>query len=158
MTRFASHKRRQFVPDSPPPPLEPLETETDDLQSLTACLNDLTRIQVRMQATLEHILASLVTSAKQRKLEWALINSSIGAFDYYEEDGNLKSSKGRVEEVLISFMGHGGRFVNTGSMEPTGDEAGKKAFRQKLHDQISRMLGVPCRLEMVDDKVTLWYA
>ena len=160
MTRLQSRKRKELelgLSESVASKLRTDAASQNDIPAIIATLPDPTLIQVRMQMTLEHILAAQLSAAKQRKLEWALANSSLGAFDYYEDDGSLKSSKGRVEEVLVSFMGNGGRLVSTGRLELNGDEASRADFRQKLHDQISMLLGVPCKLEKVEDKFTLWY-
>ena len=120
-------------------------------------LDDLMRVNVRMLKTLELLVSIQSNAAKQRKLEWALAHACIGAFDYFEEDKSVRSSRARIEEIIISFIGNGGRFVSTGSMTPVATEGSKQQFRQRLHHQLSRILGVPCRMEKIGNEFEIWY-
>jgi hypothetical protein len=105
----------------------------------------------------------IAIQTKNQKLEWAISNTGVNSFEYYQKNGsyNSISSANFVKFVLLSFRRGVGHYITDRSMtryDYGTNEEGEKQFRDKLSNQIHELLGHKPRISLAKDGYVIYYS
>lgn len=101
---------------------------------------------------------------KTQRLEWAITNSDLGSFKYYDKDDyNPQDSSDFVKDILLAFRRGIGHYINDRSVDPyyvrdNDAEAGEYNFREKLKKQIHELIGKEPLIVEEEDGYLIYYS
>lgn len=121
-------------------------------QTLNEVLNGMNKINDRINVI-----------EKNQKLEWAIQNSNIGSFFYFNKGSyNKVDSTKLVKEALVSLRNGGGYYIIDKSLHPYNGyaneiQSGEQKFRNALSAQVTSLIGKKPRISMADNGYAIFY-
>jgi hypothetical protein len=143
--------------------LEVAEETLESLKKLSVGSDALAQSIASMKGELiksnNEIIKVLNAQDKDRRMEWALANSSIGCFDYYERRGSRKSTAALVQTVLMYFRRGSGCSIDNISTSAHFDQESQQACRDALVTQLHGLLGSKPRVVLqADNRFAIYYS
>jgi hypothetical protein len=135
-----------------------IQTETASF----AQLNTVNQSILNLKEEVVGLKNDLANLAKNEKLQWAITNAALNAFEYYEKDTYRKiESTSVVRSILFSFSQGVGHYITNRSMTHYNNakmEEGEKQFRDALSKSIHQLLGQKPRIALADSGYAIYYS
>jgi len=134
-------------------------------ESMDAKINTLNQNVDNLKEQMEEVKKTVTNQTKLQNLSWAIHNSKMNEFTYYESRGSIESGE-LVRKILFSFRRGFGHYLPDEAylQQPyyLRDEAEKKKsaseFRTQLIDQIHALTGQKPRIVAENSRFAIYYS
>ena len=146
------------------------------LNTLNQSISTLKEEVVKQNTLISNLKAAIDVQTKDQKIQGAISNADLNAFNYYEKTDNsynIKaiSSSAFVKSVLLEFNTGNGKYITNRSMssywlqhyrdspaDAKSIENGETQFREKLSQQIHELLGQKPRVDKAANGYAILYS
>jgi len=139
------------------------DTVNKNLASTKTAIDDkaikITQRITNLEQKMSDLTDMVKKQAKMQNLAFAIENSSLGSFSYYENNAQ-KSSSNLVKDIILTFRREQGMILPNATIGYYGNfEKGNKDFHASLTTQIFSLTGTEPRItKNSDGRYSIWYS